>query len=122
VARRREVFQRYAEAFKDLPLTPMPEAPWGRATRWLSCFLLDPSLRHTAASLAQALLRRNIEARPVWKPLHTQPVFRQYEAVGGTVAEGLNRHGICLPSSSNLTEEEQAYVIASVRQELESKK
>ena len=57
----------------------------------------------------------NVEARQVWKPLHTQPFFRQYESVGGAVAEGLNRHGLCLQSSSNLPREEQDFVIESVR-------
>jgi pyridoxal phosphate-dependent aminotransferase EpsN len=119
VAQRRAVFQRYADAFQDLPaLTPMPEAPWGHATRWLSCFVLDANSRHTAATLAQALLALNIDSRPVWKPLHTQPVFRQYEAIGGAVAEDLNRRGICLPSSSNLLPEEQEYVIECVKEEL----
>ena len=117
VAQRHAVFQRYVDGFKDLAvLTPMPEAPWGRANRWLSCFLLDPKCRHTASTLAQALLAQNIDARPVWKPLHTQPFFSHYEAVGGAVAEKLNRHGICLPSSSNLLAEEQQYVIECVKE------
>jgi pyridoxal phosphate-dependent aminotransferase EpsN len=117
VAQRRAVFERYAEAFKDLPgFTPMPEAPWGRCNRWLSCFLLDANSRHTAATLAKKLTELNVDSRPVWKPLHTQPFFQQYETVGGAVAEDLNRRGICLPSSSNLLPEEQDYVVAAIKE------
>lgn len=117
VAQRRQVFQRYAEAFADIPeLTPMPEAPWGQSTRWLSCFVLSPRAKLTAGNLIRQLFQWNIESRPVWKPLHTQPVFQAFERVGGSVAESLNQNGICLPSSSNLTPEEQDYVIASVRE------
>jgi len=119
VTQRRQVFRRYAEAFADIPdLVPMPEAPWGQSTRWLSCFLVSPRAKLTAGNLIRRLFQLNIESRPVWKPLHSQPVFQSYERVGGAVAEGLNQNGICLPSSSNLTPEEQEFIIESVRESL----
>lgn len=69
-----------------------------------------------ARELIAYLDSANVEARPVWKPLHTQQLFQGYEVVGGAVAEDLNRNGLCLPSSSSLTEEEQDYVISRVRE------
>ena len=85
-------------------------------TRWLSCFLVDePRFGMSAADLIRWLEAANVESRPVWKPMHTQPLYRGYECVGGAVAEDLNQRGICLPSSSSLSEAEQAFVIERVR-------
>jgi pyridoxal phosphate-dependent aminotransferase EpsN len=118
VAQRRAVFARYRDAFAGLPgLEPMPETPCSRHTRWLSCFLIDEKRFGLPASgLIRFLDAANIEARPVWKPMHTQPLYQGYECTGGAVAEDLNRRGICLPSSSCLTEEEQQFVIERVRE------
>ena len=86
-------------------------------TRWLSCFLIDEAkFGLSAAGLIRFLDAANVEARPVWKPMHTQPLYRGFECVGGTVAEDLNQRGICLPSSSSLSEEEQQFVIDRVRE------
>ncbi len=86
-------------------------------TRWLSCFLIDPAkFGLSAADLIRFLDAANVESRPVWKPMHTQPLYRGYECVGGAVAEDLNQRGICLPSSSSLSEEEQQFVIDRVRE------
>jgi pyridoxal phosphate-dependent aminotransferase EpsN len=117
VKARRENFARYLEAFADLPgITPMPEVSWNRATRWLSVFTIDPkAFGATRDEVLAALAADDIEARPVWKPLHLQPIFSGCEAVGGSVAEELFERGICLPSSSNLTVEQQARVVAGVR-------
>lgn len=102
-----------AETREPCPETPVPQF---RHTRWLSCFLIDErAFGLSAADLIRELETANVEARPVWKPMHTQPLYRGHECVGGAVAEDLNRRGICLPSSSNLTEAEQAFVIERVR-------
>jgi len=123
VHERRAVFGRYRDAFADLPgIEPQPEAahPAGgptRHTRWLSCFLIEgPRFGMRADELIRFLDSVNIQARPVWKPMHTQPLYREYEQVGGIVAEDLSRHGVCLPSSSSLTDEDQQFVIDCVRQ------
>ncbi len=95
------------------PCTPEPVS---RHTRWLSCFLIEKkAFGLSAGELIRRLEAANIEARPVWKPMHTQPLYRGAERVGGAVAEDLNRRGVCLPSSSNLTGAEQAFVIEQVR-------
>jgi pyridoxal phosphate-dependent aminotransferase EpsN len=123
VGERRAVFERYRDAFADLPgLEPQPEAvhPSGAATRhtrWLSVFLVDAArFGMSAAGLIQFLESANIQARPVWKPMHTQPLYRGYEHVGGIVADDLNSRGVCLPSSSSLSGEDQQFVIDCVRE------
>jgi len=94
----------------------MPEAPWGRHTRWLTTLTIVPeAFGATREDVRLALEAANIESRPVWKPMHLQPVYAQYEVIGGAVAERLFRDGLCLPSSSQLTEEELARVVAVVR-------
>jgi len=117
VQQRRAVARRYREAFSDLPgISAMPEAPDGLSTNWLSCFLIDAG--HFGCSrdeLIEALNEADIESRPVWKPMHLQKLYAGCECFGGAVAEDLYRRGICLPSSSNLSVEDQAYVIDRVR-------
>lgn len=94
----------------------MPEAPWGRHTRWLSVITVEPErFGATREDIRLALEAQNIEARPVWKPMHLQPVFRGCEAVGGSVAADLFDRGLCLPSGSNLTETDLARVVGVVR-------
>jgi pyridoxal phosphate-dependent aminotransferase EpsN len=117
VAARRRVFARYVEAFADLPgISCMPEAPWGQGTRWLSCFLVTPSEAGCSRDdVRLALAAREIEARPVWKPMHKQPVFADCRSIGGTVSEDLFDRGLCLPSGSNLTDAEIDEVIEIVR-------
>ena len=64
--------------------------------------------------MRRALEAENIEARPVWKPMHLQPVFAGCESIGGGVAEALFTNGLCLPSGSNLTTDDLARVVAIV--------
>jgi pyridoxal phosphate-dependent aminotransferase EpsN len=120
VARRRAIFDRYREAFADLPgIVPQPEAAWGLHTRWLSVFSIDPNeVPVTPEDIVRELERENIEARPVWRPMHMQPVFDGTEAIRGEVAQRLYETGICLPSSSSLTEADQRRVIDGVRSAL----
>ncbi len=117
VAARRANASRYRSAFADLPgIELMPQASYGRHTNWLSVFLIDEeAFGAKRDDLLAALAAEEIEARPVWKPLHVQPVFASCERIGGSVAEDLFARGICLPSSSNMTATEQARVIEVVR-------
>lgn len=121
VAARRAVFDRYVDGLADLPgLTFMPEATFGdscsRANRWLTVAQID---RHAFGadyeSVRLALEAQAIESRPVWKPMHQQPVFRRCDALGGSVADELFASGLCLPSGSSLTVDQQARVIDTVR-------
>jgi pyridoxal phosphate-dependent aminotransferase EpsN len=117
VRQRRAIAFRYRDAFADLPgITFMPQAPYGLHTNWLSCFLIDErELGISRDALIGRLDEANMEARPVWKPMHLQPLYAGCEVHGGAVAEDLFRRGICLPSSSSLSGEEQLHVINTVR-------
>jgi pyridoxal phosphate-dependent aminotransferase EpsN len=112
VRQRRAIAFRYRDAFAHLPgISLMPQAPSGLHTNWLSCFLIDePEFGCSRDQLIRALDEAGVESRPVWKPMHLQPLYAECESYGGQVAEDLFRRGICLPSSSSLTEEEQLHV------------
>ena len=107
----------YERAFRDLPgIEFMPEASWNRCTRWLTCVLVDPrAFGMDREAIRLALEAENIEARPVWKPMHLQPVFAECAKFGGAVAEDLFARGLCLPSGSNLTEADLERVVRVVR-------
>ena len=117
VAARRRNYEYYREHLGDLPgFDFMPEAPWGRHTRWLTCLTIDPDdFGATREDVRLALEAENIEARPVWKPMHLQPVYGQFPVVGGRVSEELFEKGLCLPSGSAMTEEDLARVVGVVR-------
>ncbi len=117
VAARRANFEAYEAALGELPgVEFMPEAPWGRGTRWLTCLTIDPeAFGATREDVRLALEAENIEARPVWKPMHLQPVFTGCRVVGGAVSERLFELGLCLPSGSNLAVEDRERVIEIVR-------
>ena len=117
VARRRAIFARYQEGLEDVPgISFMPEAAWGRASRWLSAMLIDPEgFGMDADGLRRVLAAEGIESRQVFKPLHMQPVFRDAPRVGGSVAEALFARGLCLPSGSGLGQDAQHRVIRAIR-------
>lgn len=117
VAARRGVNVRYREGLDDLPgIAFMPEADYGEATFWLTCLTLDPAaFGANREEVRLCLLKHGIEARPVWKPMHLQPVFADAPAIGGSVAADLFARGLCLPSGSSLTHPEQDEVIELVR-------
>ena len=116
VQARRRNFEVYQQALGNLPgIEFMPEAAYGRATRWLTCLTIDPdAFGADREQIRLALSEQQIEARPVWKPLHLQPVFAECDRVGGTIAEDLFNYGLCLPSGSNLTIEDLERVIAAI--------
>jgi pyridoxal phosphate-dependent aminotransferase EpsN len=117
VQQRRAIAFRYRDAFADLPgISLMPQASYGLHTNWLSCFLIDAkAFGCPPDALIRALDEANVESRPVWKPMHLQPLYAGCERHGGAVAEALFRRGICLPSSSSLTSEDQLHVVNAVR-------
>lgn len=117
VAARRRNFEIYQEALAELPgIEFMPEAPYGRATRWLTCLTINPdAFGADREQVRLALAAKQIETRPVWKPLHLQPVFAECHSIGGAIAEDLFEHGLCLPSGSNLTTEDLERVIEGIK-------
>lgn len=118
---RRAVFQRYFEAFSGINgIAFMPEAPYGTSTRWLTTLTVDTKRCGLSADqIMDVLAAENIESRPVWKPLHLQPLFSECKYYsykeGHSVSDYLFNNGVCLPSGSNLTLDEQQKVIETVK-------
>ena len=102
VDRRREIFAAYRARLQDLPgIAFMPEAPYGRSTRWLTVVLISSAdFGAPPEDIRLALEAENIEARPLWKPMHLQPVFRGRRVRGGAISEDLFARGLCLPSGT----------------------
>lgn len=117
VAARRANNAFYREALGDLPgLTFLPEAPYGRSNCWLTCVLVDPAaFGADREAIRRALEADDIEARPVWKPMHLQPVFAERRTRGGAVAARLFERGLCLPSGSSLSEADRDRVVTRLR-------
>jgi dTDP-4-amino-4,6-dideoxygalactose transaminase len=117
VTTRRAIFGRYAKALGHLPgLSFMPEPAWAQSSRWLTALLVDPQAFGTdREALRRALAEDGIESRPVWKPLHLQPAFRDAPVVGGRVAAALFEQGLCLPSGSGMSPADQARVIGRIQ-------
>lgn len=105
IGRRKEIFAGYRERLDALPgLAFMPEAAWGEGTKWLTCLTIsEEDFGASASSVTTALSERGIEARPLWKPMHAQPVYSDYECIAGDVADDLFTRGLCLPSGNGLT-------------------
>jgi pyridoxal phosphate-dependent aminotransferase EpsN len=117
VAARRRNFEFYSAALGDMPgIEFMPEASWGTHTRWLTTAIITPGeFGIDRDELRQRLDAANIEARPVWKPMHLQPIYRDCAALGGAVAEDLFRRGLCFPSGSSLSADDLERVVTTVR-------
>ena len=124
VEAKRHVFRRYYHALADLSCIHfMPELENTRSNRWLTTFTLNEQVAGVSTEqLIQALHEKNIEARHVWKPLHMQPLFKGTRYFSHQkeehIAEQLFATGICLPSGSNLTDEEQQRVITCIKETL----
>jgi pyridoxal phosphate-dependent aminotransferase EpsN len=118
------VFARYVELLGDLAgLSFMGEAPYGRSTRWLTTLTIDPPVFGATREDARlALEAENIEARPVWKPMHLQPAFRGARIRGGAVSERLFERGLCLPSGSSLGDGEIERIAEIVRRVSEGRR
>ena len=116
VQARQRNFDYYRLTLSEIPgIGFMPEAPWGTHSRWLSCITIDPETCGVdREAVRKALEAENIEARPVWKPMHLQPVFEGCEVVGGAVAEELFEKVLCLPSGSNLTNADLERIVSVV--------
>jgi pyridoxal phosphate-dependent aminotransferase EpsN len=116
VATRRRIRDRYVETLGDLPgLEFMPEAPYGTTNAWLTCIVIDPDAFGTDREAVRlALEAEDIEARPLWKPMHLQPIFASHASFGGDVSAHLFERGLCLPSGSSLTDDDQDRVVATL--------
>lgn len=121
---RRAVFQRYFNALGVIEgVEFMPEATYCRPTRWLTTLTVDPSITGIGRTeIIEALEKENIEARPVWKPMHLQPLYQGFDYFklddGMSVSDQLFYQGLCLPSGSNLSIDDQNRIIDIIRDTL----
>ncbi|MEC5129359.1 aminotransferase class I/II-fold pyridoxal phosphate-dependent enzyme [Verrucomicrobiales bacterium BCK34] len=108
VAKKRKVFEWYEERLGGAPgIQFMPENPKGVSTRWLTTVTIDPETFGCGSEQVRSALEdANIESRPAWKPMHLQPCFAGSKVAGGGIAEGLFERGLCLPSGTQLEEED----------------
>jgi len=111
--RRREINARYRAAFAGVNgITFMPEPDWSRSTNWLTAMTIDPGACGVDREIIRlALLDQQIEARPLWKPMHMQPLFKDTRYIGRGFDETLFANGLCLPSGSDMSDAEQDEVI-----------
>ncbi|MEZ4779869.1 MAG: aminotransferase class I/II-fold pyridoxal phosphate-dependent enzyme [Flavobacteriaceae bacterium] len=109
VASRRKNHHFYKQLFSNFEGVTVFEEPTidYYSNHWLSCILINPNIaKFTSEKLRRALENENIESRPLWKPMHLQPVFKAVPYYGGGISEALFQEGLCLPSGSNLTHED----------------
>lgn len=114
---KRGIRARYEERLRDMPVSFMPLLAGGQANHWLTVMTIDKSCHLSTEQIITSLEQDNIEARPVWKPMHLQPLFQDYMYFShdGDVGSDLFQRGICLPSGTALTEEDQDRVIQVIR-------
>lgn len=116
---RRSVFHRYQEALADIEsIQWMPEPEWSYSTHWLTACSVRPNSDVNNIELVKAFMAELIEVRPVWKPMHLQPVYkgcRYFMHSDSSISDHLFQYGICLPSGSNLSETQVDRVIKVVR-------
>jgi dTDP-4-amino-4,6-dideoxygalactose transaminase len=139
VEKKHKIFEYYQQALKDMPgIEFMPEAVYGSSNRWLTVILITPEEFGADREMVRlALEAENIESRPIWKPMHLQPVFNNSEfkvpnirekdriktrVVGGEIAEDLFNRGLCLPSGTTMTEEDLDRVIMVINNCREQRK
>ena len=116
-AKKEEIYRAYEEGFKGLPVKMNPYQPESQPNFWLSCITIDPGCDVKPEEIRLALESENIESRPIWKPMHMQPVFAGHDFItaGDNVGEDIFARGLCLPSDVKMTEEEQGRVIEIIK-------
>lgn len=119
VAKKTEIYNAYVEAFKDIPEIEMqPVSDETRPNHWLSVMLLKEDSKVKPLDIMVELEKENIETRPVWKPMHMQPIFEKYDFIkvaDKSVGEDLFARGVCLPSDTKMTKEDMDRVIEAIK-------
>lgn len=118
-ALKEKIYNRYKEAFKDLPVKMNPYIEESKPNFWLSCFTINEDCSVSPFEIIEKLSKENIESRPIWKPMHMQPVFENCDFITSSekpVDEDVFNRGICLPSDIKMTDEEQNRVIEIIKE------
>jgi pyridoxal phosphate-dependent aminotransferase EpsN len=117
IEQKRRIFDYYKQALGDLPgIEFMPEPEYGRSTRWLTCITIDPKeFGVTREDVRLKLEECNIESRPLWKPMHMQPVFSECRIADGSLTERLFDIGLCLPSGTAMSEDDLSFICEVIR-------
>lgn len=110
ISQKKEIFNFYKKELSHLPIDFMPINSWNRPNYWLSCILLKNPTR-----IMDALDQENIESRPLWKPMHLQPYFQSHDYIGSNTSEKLFENGLCLPSDTNMTEEDLQRIVKIIK-------
>lgn len=119
IAQKKAIYMRYKEAFKDLPVQMNPYLSYSEPNFWLSCLTINEGEKVTPEDIRLVLAKENIESRPIWKPMHMQPVYKNHDFImveNKPVSEDIFARGICLPSDNKMTKQQQDIVIESVKQ------
>lgn len=121
IAKKKEIFETYREAFKEISdIEMMPVCEYGEPNYWLTTITLKESSKVKPLDIILALEKENIESRPIWKPMHIQPYYKEYNFYshneeGISVSEDIFNRGVCLPSDTKMTESEQKRVIEIIK-------
>lgn len=115
---KRNIYDRYKEAFRDIPVTMNPYPECSDPNFWLSCFTVNEESKVKPYDIMERLADENIESRPIWKPMHMQPVFEDHDFITSfdkSCGEDIFGRGLCLPSDIKMTEQEQQKVINIIK-------
>ena len=118
IALKKAIYLRYQEAFKDMPVRMNPYLEESEPNFWLSCILIDDECAVKPYDIMDALQEKNAEARPIWKPMHLQPVFAGHDFISAqtdAVVDSIFEKGLCLPSDIKMTVEQQDMVIEAIK-------
>ncbi|MDH5078696.1 putative pyridoxal phosphate-dependent aminotransferase EpsN [Clostridium perfringens] len=123
IAKKKEIFETYKEAFKNIEdIEMMPVCEYGEPNYWLTTITLNENSKVKPLDIILALEKENIESRPIWKPMHIQPYYKEYDFYSHndeeeiSVSEDIFNRGVCLPSDTKMTKEEQERVIKIIRE------
>lgn len=123
IVKKKEIFETYKEAFKDIEdIEMMPVCEYGEPNYWLTTITLSENSKVKPLDIILALEKENIESRPIWKPMHIQPYYKEYDFYSHndedevSVSEDIFNRGVCLPSDTKMTKEEQERVIKIIRE------
>ena len=113
------IYERYRQGLKGLPVKMNPYLECSVPNFWLSCMLIDEDCNVDPMDVLKKLAEHNIEARPIWKPMHMQPVFKNNDFIkveDKAVNEYIFSKGLCLPSDIKMTDAEQDFVIERIKE------